>query len=377
MSAMDSPQPLFSAETWIATALLGQAVAVDELTDSQWQQIEQTAGLHGVAPMLLHCLSKHENRGAFPAGFRRSLSRPVYQQVAWDLERQEDLGKLLDQFDKAGIRHLLIKGAGLAYTHYEHSYLRVRCDTDILFPDSAAFGQAWALLQSAGFKRLPTISGEFVGYQNCCHRPLAHGSEQVLDCHIKINDYQFYADAFSFDELFSHSVPLPQLAESARTLGAVHALLLACIHRVGTIPHGDADRLIRHFDVYLLARSLGDNQWVQFLDWAKDRKLCGTCVHSLAAAQVFFPVAVPIDVMAQLQQSAENEPFKPGHEMKRWRYYYQVFKTVPGARQKISLLREHFLPSPAYMMEKYQTSNRFKLPFLYVYRVFSGIRRYF
>lgn len=348
-----------------------------ELSEINFQEIEPAAIRHGVVPLLHHFLSQHESWQEFPAQFRELLTQATYQQLAWDLLRESDLGQLLDQLDDAGIRYLLIKGAGLAYTHYPSSYLRARCDTDILFRDRAAFERAWVLLKSMGYSRRNTLSGEFVGYQHCCHRPLGHGTYQVLDCHIKINDYLFYADAFDFAELYEHSVPLPQLAGSARTLGPVHALLMACMHRVATIPHGNADRLIWLFDLYLLAGSFTRHQWTEFVALARARQLCGSCVHSLSAARRFFPLDVPAGTLAEMDEAAAKEPFKPGQEMKRWQYYFHVFQSVPGLRKKAKLLREHLLPSPDYLMEKYQTSNRCILPLLYVRRVFGGVKRYF
>ena len=376
MTGIDSSQSTFSAERWIAAVLLGQSVSADDLRVSDCEHITKAASEHGVVPLLFNCLSQRENWKTFPDGFRESLSQPTYQQVAWDMRWQHDLGKILDQFDQTGIRYLLFKGAGLAFTHYDLHYLRVRCDTDILFPDKAVFERAWTLLKAMGFVRQNTLSGEFVGYQHCCYRPLGQGVQQVLDCHTKINDYQFFADAFGFDELFEQSVALPQLAESARTLGPVHALLMACMHRVGTLPFGNADRLIWLFDMHLLAGSFSDTEWQQFLALASERSICGSCKHSLDAAGECFPLAVPDEIMAGLKKGAENEAFKPGVEMKRWRYYLQVFNSTRGVGNKARLLKEHFLPSGDYLMEKYQTQNRFKLPFLYIHRVFTGLKRY-
>lgn len=377
MSGIESSQPSFSTERWLATALLGQAVALDGLQIADFEQIGQAASDHGVVALLFYALSQNENWKAFPVEFRKSLSQPTYQQLASDMRGQHDLGEILDQFDQAGIRYLLIKGAGLAYTHYDFSYLRARCDTDVLFPDKAVSEQAWTLLKSMGFLRMNTLSGEFVGYQHCCYRPLGQGFQQVLDCHTKINDYQFFADTLDFDELFAQSVPLPQLAESARTLGAIHALLMACMHRVATLPFGNANRLIWLFDMYLLAQSFDDGQWQQFLALANERSICGTCKHSLDAAGEFFPLLVPAEILAGLEKAAKNEPFKPGVQMKRWQYYLQVFKSTRGIGRKARLIREHFLPPGEYLMQKYQTRNRLALPFLYVYRVFAGLKRYF
>ena len=175
----------------------------------------------------------------------------------------------------------------------------------------------------------------------------------------------------------AHSVAIPQLAAPARTLGPVHALLIACMHRVATMPQGDADRLIWLYDMYLLSASLNASQWAEFLTLAQQRQLCGSCNHSLQAAMRYFPLAVPAEVMTALAHTAKSEPFKPGKEMKRWQYNWHVFKSVPGVGNKARLLREHFLPSADYLMEKYQTTNRLALPFLYVHRVFAGLKKYF
>jgi hypothetical protein len=372
-----SPRPGSSAKTWIASALLAESHTVGGLKKSDFEQIVQSAIDNGVAQLLHHVLSRSESWSEFPASFRESLTRPVRQSMAYDMVREQDLGPLLGQLHEAGIRYLLLKGAGLAFTHYERPFLRERCDTDILFADQATFDRAWVLLKSLGYQRRNTLSGEFVGYQHCCWRQIGSGTQQALDCHIKINDYLFYADAFGFDELLEHSVSIPQLAASARTLGPVHALLMACMHRVATIPLGNANRLIWLFDMYLLAESFNRDEWKVFLNLASDRAVCGTCKHSLDAAAKFFPLAVPKEIMEDLEKAAENEPFKPGEEMKRWQYYFQVFKSTRGLGNKARLIREHFLPSTDYLMEKYHTRNRLALPFLYVHRVFAGLKRYF
>ena len=377
MPTPDSPKPVYSDKSWIASALMGSMPASDGLSEPDYEKIAVSANQNGVAPLLKQALSRLGAWDTCPAHFREQLSYHLHQKVAWDMLRQADLGPLLDKLAMADIPFLLFKGGGLAYTHYEQSYLRDRCDTDILFPDQAVFEQAWAVLEPLGYSRKNTLSGEFVGFQHCCYRLLAKNVNQVLDCHTRVNDYEFFAGALSFDELQKESVPIPGLASSARTPGKVHSLLVACMHRVATIPHGGADRLIWLFDMYVLGKSFRAGEWLEFQDLCIERSLCGSCVHSLHAALKFFPVPVPADVMTRLEAVAVDEPFIPGQEMKRWRYYYHVFKSVPGAGRKARLIREHFLPSPAYLMEKYQTSNRFKLPFLYVHRVFSGFRRYF
>lgn len=365
------------AAEWLAEVLRGEDSGLGRLDPAVLETCVQAAVHHGVAPLLHHVLSQSDAWQRWPASLREMVSRPAQHAMALEMWRSRDLGELLGRFEAAGIRYLLMKGAGLAFTHYEQPYLRDRCDTDLLFADQAAFDRAWALLESLGYQRRATLSGDFVGYQHCCWKPLGSDIHQVLDCHIRVNDYLFFAEALGFEELMADSVSIPELAPSARTLGPVHALLLACMHLVATIPMGDAGRLIWLYDLHLLAGSFDDSDWERFLALARERSICGTCVHSLEAASAFFPVAVTEPVMAALRAAAASEPFKPGEDMKRWRYYFQVLRSTPGVGGKARLLREHFIPAPDYLMAKYGTTNRLALPWLYVHRVFAGLRRYF
>ena len=366
-----------AAISWLAGVLRGETRDNNDLSERDWETLVDVAITNGVAPLVHSILSQGTLWGDFPETFCERLAKETRQAIALEMLRQDDLGKLLDDFAENDIEYLLIKGGGLAYTHYDQSWHRDRCDSDILFPDQASFDRAWNLLAGLGYSRRNTLSGEFVGFQHSCHRELAAGNVQALDCHTRINDYAFYANAFSFDELAENSVPVSTLAESAGTLGTVHALILACMHYVTNIPHGSADRLIWLYDMVLLGRSLEDRDWSRLIALASEKQLCGTCVSGLAAASRHFPGIVPSQVLKRLDDRSEQESFQPGEEMKRWQYYRHALKSVPGVKGKARMLREHFFPSANYMKEKYRTDNMLLLPFLYIHRVFSGMRRYF
>ena len=50
--------------------------------------------------------------------------------------------------------------------------------------------------------------------------------------HWKLNNAQFFAKTFTFDELSADAIEIPSLISCARGLGYTHALLLACMHRL-------------------------------------------------------------------------------------------------------------------------------------------------
>ncbi|MFC1832549.1 hypothetical protein ACFL0S_11095 [Thermodesulfobacteriota bacterium] len=53
------------------------------------------------------------------------------------------------------------------------------------------------------------------------------------------------------------------------------------------------------------------------------------------------------------------------------------FKALPDWSSRFLLLKEHLLPSPDYLMNKYNSSNRTLLPYFYLKRIFQGIGKRF
>ncbi len=205
-----------------------------------------------------------------------------------ELLRQHDLKETLALFTSAGIDYLLMKGAPLSYSLYPQAHLRERCDTDILFASKEEAESAWNVLQKIGYQRRNTTSGEFVGYQFSCSREVSHGFTQALDMHSKLNDYEFFASTFSFADLYQQSTIVTQLAETAHALNPIHALLLACMHRVAHIPRGEGNRLIWLYDMHLLSSTFSDSEWQAFCQLAQEKAIAGVCLDSLQTAQEYF-----------------------------------------------------------------------------------------
>ncbi|MFW2439040.1 MAG: nucleotidyltransferase family protein [Arenicellales bacterium] len=365
-----------NTDQWLQAVLRGEQDDCSELVKPEWSLIWQEAGENGVIPLLQHCLSESGKWDSCPPFIQEQLAKYTYQAVATELARQHDLKNTLELFTQAGIQFLLMKGTPLAYSLYPEPYLRERCDTDILFSGKDEAESAWEILEKLGYERRNTTSGEFVGYQFSCSRQISHGFYQALDIHNKLNDYQFFADTFSFEELYSKSVAVPEVSESSRAFHRVHALLHACMHRVAHIPYGEGNRLIWLYDIHLLSASFSKEDWDEFCELAKEKAIAGVCLDSLQTTQKCFHTAIDPVYLIDLQTSSKDEKISPHEKGKRWEFYYLAFKSTPGVANKLKQLRGHLLPPTDYMIKKYQPRYRIQLPYLYIYRVIKGMKRY-
>ncbi len=247
----------------------------------------QSATQHGVLPLVIDRL---ENVEAAPPVLLARLSERATADAAADLVREVELRRLLERLDEASAGALVIKGAHLAYSHYARPDLRPRLDTDLIVP-LARKRAAHDVLIALGYEAAGQMSGDLVAYQAAYEKRHDGLVVHSVDLHWKIANPQVFASALTYEELAETAVPLDRLSPAARGLSTVHALLLACTHRVAH--HDDSNRLIWLYDIDLLARAMAASDWQQFVDLAADRKMVAVCRRSLEQTTKWFRTAVP------------------------------------------------------------------------------------
>ena len=212
-------------------------------------------------------------------------------------------------------------------------------------------------------------------YQVPYSRTDRRGVRHTIDVHWRISNPQIFAGALTFEELRKDQTPVGALGRGARAVGATHALVLACIHRVAH--HALDERLIWLYDIHLLADRLAPIEQEQFIDLARAKDLTLVCADGLAAAQGRFFGRGAASLLARLD---------PGTTMTNGRFDVYVtgrtrridvllsdLKALTW-RRRLTLLREHVLPPPSYMREAYGFSHAALLPFAYAWRVLRGAR---
>jgi len=361
----------------VASLLRGEPAALEPLTGAEAEEsFLDTAAEHGVDCVLRHLLKQRGFWLMLSPTLKAALDTRARYESLLEVARRSELKRVLDGLYEHDVKTLILKGAGLAYTHYPTPYLRPCCDVD-LFIRRDQLLSASARLEALGYTRMSSMSREAVHTQWMFE--LRRGSLcYAVDLHWAISNRPLFARMLSFDELAGGAVPVPLLGEGAATPGAVYALLFSCIHRVAH--HNDSHLLIWLFDVKLLAESLTSNEWELFIDLANTKRLVAVCRETLAVtAALLGGCEEGLQRFGNLVENAdvvsEASAAYLGGVGSRWRSLALDLRGAAGAAAKLRLITGHAFPDSEYMRQAYSATGPLGLAGAYVRRAATGAWR--
>jgi hypothetical protein len=287
-----------------------------------------------------------------------------------------ELQRLVVAIGTRGLDMLLMKGASLAYDVYPDPAWRVRSDIDLLIRQSDR-ARVRACLEELGYRSEPEVSGRFATHQFHGARFDRHGVRHLCDVHWKIANPQRFANAIPFDELARDAVPIPMLGPDARGLGRAHALWLACVHQVAH--HYDRDMLVWVYDVHLLVETLDATDLARFLSLAERTGVRRICLRALLLARTRFGTTIPSLALATLEAAPRDEPSRVflGPGVRPFDVLLDDLRVLRGWRARLTLLKEHLFPDPAYIRRTYARGSSAPLAWLYGRRIATGAARWF
>lgn len=343
------------------------------INDRDPGRLAQEAERHGLVPLL----SERAAALHVPASpLVLDLRRRAMRDATADVLRERALVEALEALAAQGIRALVMKGADLAYSIYPRPDLRPRTDTDLLIApaDRANAASALAVL---GYVAAPQSGGDLLMYQEPFVLRRDDAIVHVIDLHWRVMNPQRFGDVLSFEESWEAGEPRPALSPSARGLTAVHALLLAAVHRVAH--HFDAARLIWSHDLHLLAPKLDTRDWEAFTELAVSRNVAGACLRGLRAACGDFGTVLQAGVLKRLELATSLEPAYESYLSPRALHVARVLSDVahlPTWAARARLTRQHLFPSARYMREVYAPQSGAPLALLYTWRIVRGSRKW-
>ena len=312
-----------------------------------------------------------------PGDLGAALQRELRSAAAFDAWREQDLRGVLDALADGGVDALLMKGGALAYTTYDAPHLRFRVDTDLLIRREQ-LEAAERVLAAHGWSRPPEADFEVAAAQRHYVKPAPASREVHLDVHWRIANPRTFSDALSFEELSAGAVPVSALGRHGRAPRAVHAVLLACVHRVAH--HDDEVDLLWLWDIHLLVSRLSAAEEEALVALAVRTGMTAVCVRGLDLAAAAFGTPAAGVLASRLRSAGDGRPEPSSRFLDGVRPITTLradLASVRGWRMPLRLLGERVLPSPRYIRAQYPRWPNGLLWLAYVDRLVRGMPRWF
>lgn len=301
---------------------------------------------------------------------RSALRDIAIHAAVGETSRLTDLRPVLTAFETSGIRVVIIKGTGLAYDIYPSPELRPRGDTDLLIAE-ADLENVRTIMHGRGYTS-PHTSGDTLAIRQQSFTRGGH----VYDVHWDVANSPVVRDALPFEELLARAIPIPRIAPNALAPSHVHALLLACIHRVAH--HHDVERLIWLYDIHLLREVMSADEQRRFWRLAAERRVVAICERSIELADEWFAEAPHDRARDWLSEDerTRDEPSAAFLDAGRTRgaVLTDDLKALSW-RGRLRRLLELALPPVGFMRQSFPSAPAAALPALYVWRGARGVVR--
>ena len=347
--------PPFNGLEEIALLLRGERSSHPRGEDGDIRLLELSLE-HGVEALLYWQLRKHP--GLVSEDLLQALADRARGESVEEQLRCNETVRVLEALAEISCLPILLKGTALAYQNYAAPFLRPRCDTDILIPETAV-AHTKRLMARLGYRFPNYADGDLIFYQFSTEKQDSWGVDHVFDFHWKISARKLFAKLFDYAEMAASSVRVPSLGRHAFTLHPVHSLALACIHPV--MHHHNRLHLLWIYDIHLLLQSFTSEQAEQFLRLAREKKITAICARGIEQSYHYFKTPLAKDLRTSLY-ATEFEPtaqfLRPQRRMLD--DLWSDFFALESWTERGSLLRQIAFPGRKYMREAFgsRVANR-------------------
>ncbi len=355
----------------------GNSPHSETLEPSDWDFILEQLRMHCLQPLVFHHFSKTDIWAAWPEFVRKRIEETARYEMARAAVVGDELSRLFQAFQEKGIESILLKGSALAYSVYPEPYLRPRLDTDLLIrkSDIQKVQEAVRLL---GYEFNSMIEGELISHQMMAVKHDFLGMAHMLDIHWQVFNEPAFMNTLRFDEILKDSVRVQFPEAEVKAIGAGHALLHACLHRV--VHHHNAENLHWLYDMHLLASVMNENSAKAFLNMAEQKKVKKICAQSILAAREFFQtrLCAPLNDFVNAPHDEKEfsvEYLKSSAAPEVLRDFMLNCKALGSWEERGKLLKEHLFPSVKYLRGRYPSANGVWPPLLYAWRWVDGARK--
>lgn len=262
---------------------------------SDWGYLLQTAGKHGLSPLLFKIVSDTGLGKQIPPEYHDGLRQSYFRSLMRNQSLLNELSPVLRACEEQSLPVMLLKGAALCQTVYDDVALRPFGDVDILVHegDMDAAGKA---LESQGFKiilgiyRVSDDHNAQFGWHWAYHK-----KEHVIELHWDLTERSgpFHLD---MDEYWQGAQPVKVDGNSAVVMNDENQLIHLCLHQFKHQWQHIRDLT----DVALIAEKIeASGKWRSVLEKARAQRLDRCVYFNLVLARKVLGLRIDEQALAE------------------------------------------------------------------------------
>jgi hypothetical protein len=341
------------------------AAALAALAPGAPEALLAMARRHGLAPLLWSSLRKLE----LPAPLAAELRRDYHHTAAANAVLRDELWRLLDTLEAAGVEPVLLKGAALAWRTYSSPAQRPMGDLDLLVAPQQV-ESAVAALEAAGYEWLdkharPQAMQQLSGGEVQLARTSA-GSRILVELHWWAFAGEWSRHAGLLDDTGLRQRARAALIDQRRVqLLHPHDQLLHLAHHMA-VSHQLSDGALRMLvDLDRCVRAEPPS-WPELARLARDARLATVLWHTLSLAHALLQTPVPPPVLAALRPAgwragallrlAGPAQIMAGQNLRQGkRRYLLLLLLMDRQRHRLRLISHTLYPDRAWLEARYGT----------------------
>lgn len=258
-------------------------------TDLDWAYLLQTAGRHGVMPLLsrsLHRISPDE----VPQVILGQLRHQSQTNAARNLFLTDELLKLLTLFEAHTIPALPYKGPALTFSIYGNLALRDFTDLDILVHERD-YERAQCLLITSGYRLMKAFENESTYVDS--------SGKVAIDLHQRMTSREF-PSPLQFEQVWERRRHTVLLGTKVPTLSPEDTLLMLAI-QISKDAGSRYLQLVKICDVAALLRAYPDLDLTEVLSHAKELGGERMVQFSLCLAHKLLATPLPQEILGEVR----------------------------------------------------------------------------
>lgn len=353
---------------------LQQARSLAESSTPFWGAFLTLASEEKISPLLYDAL---RNQNIATAEVEQALYEEYTYTSRCNLLYFHELSLYLQRLASAGLQAIVLKGGVMAEVVYGNIALRPLLDLDMLLDPEQVPGALQILLSSGYTQDIEPHQGATLDYENeiLLSKP---GIEQVdIELHWSLFDSPFYQEVLPMDWFWDTAQPTSIGGATGLILGPEAQILHLCGHL--SLHHSREPDLLWLNDIAEVIRYYENK-----IDWDLLLEKVQVCKLVLPIKKILPQVAgelgapIPDDVLSgclSLSASLEEAQVYAWHidpERSVAQRIWSDIAYIPDWSRRLRYVLVKLIPSPSYMIPRYQIPFRVLLPFYYIYHLLIG-----